>query len=123
MTVDQLIGGKKVRHNVYYVLDENGDPKPAESREWVEWMESSGTTRQVAEDIVNGRRVSTVFLGLDHNFGLGRPLLYETMIFPGGAERCILEEYMDRYSTKEEALAGHKRAIEYASKQPESKRV
>ena len=47
-------------------------------------------------------RVSTVFLGLDHQHFDGPPLLFETMVFVGehGDE-------MERYSTWDEAVAGH----------------
>ena len=48
--------------------------------------------------------VSTVDLGLDHNFGEGEPLYYETMIFPKKDKQIIyLEEYCERYSTEEQA--------------------
>lgn len=46
--------------------------------------------------------VSTVFLGLDHNWGGGPPLLFETMIFTDGEGG-----YCRRYSAWEEAEAGH----------------
>lgn len=46
--------------------------------------------------------VSTVFLGLDHRYGDGPPLLFESMIFGGP-----LSGEQRRYSTKAEALAGH----------------
>lgn len=58
---------------------------------------------------VKGNRVSTVDLGLDHSFGIGEPLYYETMIF--GDDR--FEDYQVRYSTKKEAKKGHKKAIKY----------
>lgn len=53
--------------------------------------------------------ISTVDLGLDHSFGIGEPLYYETMIFGLNDEY----EYMERYSTQEEAIKGHIKAIEY----------
>jgi len=47
--------------------------------------------------------VSTVWLGLDHNWWPDRPMkIFETMIFGGDLH---LEQW--RYSTEEEALAGH----------------
>ena len=46
--------------------------------------------------------VSTVFLGLDHAFDGGTPLLFETMIFGGEHD-----EYQERYATWDEAEAGH----------------
>ena len=53
-------------------------------------------------------RVSTVFLGLDHNFGWdGPPVLFETMVFGGEHDR-----EQERYCTWDEAEAGHKRYVE-----------
>lgn len=51
--------------------------------------------------------VSTVWLGLDHSFGHGPPLIFETMVFglPDDAE------IMDRYATWEQAKAGHDRIV------------
>ena len=63
--------------------------------------------RRVAISEEGDVRVSTVFLGLDHQFGSGPPLLFETMIF-GGEHN----EYQERYSTWEEAEAGHKVACD-----------
>ena len=45
---------------------------------------------------------------MDHQWGAGPPVLFETMIFgPAGGEN-----YCERYSTWDEALAGHRRALE-----------
>lgn len=52
-------------------------------------------------------RVSTVWLGLDHNFGGGKPLIFETMIF---LNHRSME--MWRYGTRKEAEEGHQRALE-----------
>ena len=60
--------------------------------------------------------VSTVFLGLDHNFfGVGPPLLFETMAFeykPKAWNDVVAElDYSGlsqrRYATEDEARAGH----------------
>lgn len=49
--------------------------------------------------------VSTVWLGLDHNYGqCDEPLIFETMVFYG-ADREDLE--LERYSTEDQALKGH----------------
>jgi hypothetical protein len=51
--------------------------------------------------------VSTVWLGLDHNWWPDRPpLIFETMIFGG---KLDLEVW--RYSTEEQAVAGHADAV------------
>ena len=55
---------------------------------WMEWYEHAD--RIVAQTEVPGGVVSTVFLGLDHNFSrTGPPLLFETMAFiDGEAGNC-----------------------------------
>jgi hypothetical protein len=63
----------------------------------------SATTVNLAEGKLEGCRISTVFLGIDHNLeGDGPPLLFETMVFGGK-----LDQEQDRYATYDEALAGH----------------
>jgi hypothetical protein len=47
-------------------------------------------------------RVSTVWLGLDHGFGSGPPVIFETMVFGGP-----LDQEMERYCTWESAVTGH----------------
>lgn len=54
------------------------------------------------EDIL----VSTVWLGADHGFGTGLPIIFETMVFGGN-----LSGYEQRYSTELEALTGHADAV------------
>jgi hypothetical protein len=52
---------------------------------------------------------STVWLGIDHSFGLGdRPLIFETMVF---GWRMGSDFDMDRYATEEEAKAGHYKMV------------
>lgn len=55
-----------------------------------------------------GGYVSTVWLGLDHNYTRqGPPLFFETMVFSrAGSERDQM-----RYSTENEAMDGHKIAV------------
>ena len=67
-------------------------------------------TRRVARtEIPNGGLVSTVFLGLDHNWGEGEPLVFETMFFPNELSGFV--EDCQRYSTWDEALEGHKNMV------------
>lgn len=59
-------------------------------------------------------RVSTVDLGLDHSFGFGPPLYYETMIFKHNQkyeEENPFEWFQERYTTKKEAIAKHKEIV------------
>jgi hypothetical protein len=64
----------------------------------------------VKEDTLpNGKWVSTVWIGLDHQFGNGPPLIFETMVFSKKGNWQELDR--DRYSTQEDALKGHKRMV------------
>ena len=84
----------------YYIL-EGKETKPTNLIEWGKWYETAD--RRVNETkFDNDVRVSTVFLGMNHAFDLGTPLLFETMIF-GGKE----DGYCERYTTWEEAEKGH----------------
>lgn len=87
-----------------YVLNGH-DPVPVDDlMQWAAWMETGD--RRVAEEIICGVRISTVFLGLDHrHFGGGDPLLFQTMTFcESGRWDCEME----RCSTWEQAEAQHK---------------
>lgn len=67
---------------------------------------------------VGDYEVSTVDLGLDHSFGVGEPLYYETMIFKRKeSEENPFKYYQERYATKKEAKKGHKKAIKYVKKE------
>jgi hypothetical protein len=55
----------------------------------------------------SGAWISTVWMGLDHAFGQGAPLIFETMAFHEGEDlEC------DRYATEAEAVAGHEAIVE-----------
>ena len=92
----------------YYVLDKDHKPIRATLDEWSKFTEPHCTSR-VARDENDEILVSTVFLGLDHNWGEGPPILFETMIFGGEHD-----EDQWRYETWDEAIAGHKIACSIA---------
>ena len=69
------------------------------------WFENAN--RHVAKTKIDDITISTVFLGLNHGFGKGPPLLFETMIFGGN-----FNYDMWRYSTWDEAEKGHQKAVE-----------
>jgi hypothetical protein len=94
-----------------YILDDDGQPLACpDVLVWGQWMRDADKDRLrvVAQDKDEGPDggevlVSTVFLGTDHRFiGKGPPILWETLVF-GGA----LADEMNRYSSREAALAGH----------------
>lgn len=86
------------------------DLQPITPSEWVDLsMDDWEGERRVALWEEGEVRVSTVFLGLDHSYWDGPPILFETMVF-GGA----LDQEQERYATEEEALAGHERWVSRA---------
>lgn len=86
--------------NRYIEIDGIACPEPDLSK-WSEWYDTAD--RVIKKTELHFGRVSTVFLGLDHNFDSeGPPLLYVTLVFGGRHDG-----YMDRYSTRAEAEAGH----------------
>jgi hypothetical protein len=92
----------------HYILDHNGEPVPCDDvLEWAKWFGQNTARRIVAQDHAGVVGVSTVFLGLDHSWTDGPPLLYETMVFGGP-----LTGEQQRYSTREQALRGHQEMFE-----------
>ena len=51
--------------------------------------------------------ISTVWLGINHAFRSAKPIIFETMVFDS-----YDEIYCKRYSTLEEAKAGHDSVVE-----------
>jgi hypothetical protein len=98
-------------HQKFYTLDENGNAVRAPSFDaWSEWFAQHFHDRFLARDeLPSGVRVSTVFLGIDHSFGHGPPRLWETVIFGGPHD-----QYLKRYDSREEAVAGHQKALQLA---------
>ncbi|MFH8483633.1 hypothetical protein [Streptomyces sp. NPDC018055] len=58
-----------------------------------------------ADDPGIRHRVSTVWLGLDHGYSGGDPVIFETMVFRNGDTAD--EEWARRYSSEKEAREGH----------------
>ena len=77
--------------------------------EWREdRMSRGGRPRHVGLTEVVEYIVSTVHLGIDHNWSdVGPPIIFETMVF-GEGEWSDLQE---RYSTAEDAAEGHDRIV------------
>lgn len=97
----------------YYILNGREPVVCDDFMEWARFFDNIDNRRVLQAD-VGDWWVSTVFLGMDHRFGDGPPLLFETMIFPRtGGERGE-DVYCERCSTYDEAEAQHDRACEYA---------
>lgn len=96
---------------LYYKLIGH-DPVPcSDVDEWVEWATKNEKKRHVARtkltsDAGDKVTISTVFLMIDHNFGSGEPILFESMVFGG-----LMNERQWRYCTWEEAEQGHAQIV------------
>ena len=87
--------------------------------EWSKDLEKKEYKIVKQEILPNGKWVSTVWLGLDHSYRNGPPLIFETMVFPKEGDYGDLD--MDRYSTEEEAIKGHKKMVKKWSKKEKTK--
>lgn len=108
-----------------YILDENNQPQLVESStRYYAWKNAqpeamqTGIGLQVAKTKISETIfVSTVYLGSDHGYGGGAPVLWETIVFVEGGDY-----EMERYSSHAEAVAGHERWCEaYRAKQKASR--
>lgn len=92
-------------------FDRDGKPMPDDWHDTKvhgrKYSDSYHTGKRVARTVVGEITVSTVWLGLDHDFNTGVPIIFETMTFgdPWNNE-------MERYSTEEDAIRGHLRVLD-----------
>ncbi len=98
---------------LYYRLDEDKKPVPVDGETMEEQSMNAANTlaspRHVADTTVNGCRISTVFLVIDHNFcDDGYPILFETMIFTNrkGSYKK-LDQWQQRYHEWKDAEEYH----------------
>lgn len=84
---------------------------PVLCHDLTDWAEAMKHNRHVKDEQVGDTRISTVFLGLDHNHNWqgGPPLLFETMTF---TKDGTSEDDYERCSTWEEAEQQHQRVVE-----------
>lgn len=91
----------------YYRRD--GTPYPegdAGLFEWATDFENHAARPVATHRTLYGEKLSTVWLGLNHSFFEGPPLIFETMLFARNNR-----ELQWRYSTEVDAIEGHFRAL------------
>jgi hypothetical protein len=104
------VSGSYDRFAMKYILNPDHSISLADLKTWATWFEDDPEARNVALTCTERYDVSTVFLGLDHNFtGVGPPILFETMVFPKYGD--MNERACERYATWDEAVAGHERMV------------
>lgn len=94
----------------YYILL-GRTPIAVDMYTWARSYENFEKNKRIAYTDINDKcNVSTVFLGMDHNYRrTGDPILFETMIFGGP-----LNEETWRYTTYDDAERGHAEAVTQA---------
>lgn len=97
----------------YHYYDRQGKPYKGEDAciSWAKDFELLNKTKGriiKQQTLWNGLWVSTVWLGLNHNWSPGEPAIFETMVF---LPHSLHEIYCQRYATEKEAQAGHLEAV------------
>jgi hypothetical protein len=91
----------------WYKINDDKTTEQLPKGTYPSYADCTDENRRVGDNTVNDIRVSTVFIQLDHNWDPdGQPLLFETMIFGGEYDND-----MWRYTTWNEAKAGHERIV------------
>jgi hypothetical protein len=91
----------------FYLLDKDKKPYQVSLQESYK-VYKDPDMKITKQDKIGDILVSTVFLSMDHGRDKNQPpVLWETMIF--GGEHDL---YQERYSSHEDALAGHQRALD-----------
>ena len=104
-----------------YILDKNGIAVPCDALvEWAKWMGTERAQYHLTDEIA-GIRVSTIFLGLDHSFAGGEPILWETMVFnddEATARRVMGQKFIGapdlgqwRFTFRGDAVAFHRKKV------------
>jgi len=85
----------------HYILEGHKPVMCEDINEWGKWFAKAD--RVLAQTKIGDIEISTVFLGLNHNYYKSDPpIVFETMVFGGP-----LDGEQERYSTWEEAAIGH----------------
>lgn len=130
------MGSRREHGSDHCILDDNHNLVYVDLLTWAMWLEHAGDKRIVGRDVLDRYYVSTVFLGLDHDYlgkkliaeyggapeGFYEPLVFETMVFenaeteiefPTGKKRKIHKDisYQKRYRRWDEAVDGHNHTV------------
>jgi hypothetical protein len=94
-----------------YILNEQGEPEPCrDTTRYALWHETDERRKVRQQRWTNAGGceifVSTVFLGIDHGWDGGPPVLWETMAWHGDDEPLTW-----RYRSRDAAIAGHARVV------------
>jgi hypothetical protein len=115
----------------YVLLPDGTVRRPLDTDDWLFWKTWGQILlgwSQIHETFHEGRRISTVFLWLDHDHGTSwdwsggvdaapglpdgyRPLIYETMVFPYATRFGTVDRVQLRARTREHATRNHAEVV------------
>ena len=99
--------------NLFYKLDKDKNVVPATMEEANELLFSD--SRIVKQETINDKFISTVFTCTNYNWDFLNkcllPLVFETMVRDEGIDEWT--NYKERYTTYNESLEGHERAVQW----------
>ena len=105
-----------------YILDGHNPVAEPDPMKWAAWNKTADRIVRNCVGIIKiggnplgNVRISTVFLGLDHAFGDGPPMLFETMVFGG-----VLDGEQDLCSTWKAAEKMHAMMCERVARATEA---
>ena len=95
-----------------YIIKDGVVVKETDLITWAMWFEEAHLNgdRRVDHTMIGKTSISTVFLAMDHSWGSGPPVLWETMIFSPNEE---LDNWTDRYTSEDDAKIGHWEMVNY----------
>ena len=95
-----------------YILNDFGENVPCpDLHKWAKWMETGNRESCHLVDHVGPLIISTVFLGLDHSFGNGPPILWELMVFSEDSREWE-EHHTQRFTHMKDAHEFHRGYVE-----------
>ena len=92
---------------LYYKL-EGHTPVPCKQAGYYQRLQDVDSRRVALTEINSEIQISTVFIGLDVNFGVSPPLLFETRVDGG-----LYHDYHMLYETWDEAEQGHTEMVAF----------
>lgn len=103
---------------MYYYLNDDHTYRLCESEEWANQFQqlSENDKKHIACDVLNGKMISTVWIGTNTSLKTDPPMVFETMVFDSNNTgvfafgECL---YEDEYSSWDDALEGHQKAIKW----------
>lgn len=102
--------------NSCYYLNDDHTTRPCTIEEWIDQIKtlSKEDRKHVGIDRMEGKLISTVWLGINHAIIGEEPMIFETMVFVDDGH--MQDIYCRRYSNWDDALKGHNKAVTWVLK-------